>query len=534
MKLVEGFNPKSILNKFKITKIETDLTRLNDNQKILINLFIKSAKIIDNIYSIQKHPDYFKLKEEINKSNNDYLKLYFKIMAGPLDQLNNNEPFIENITKTDKANFYPQDITKAEWNKYISKNPKARDELSSPYTMIIKKNDELIPVKYSDYFKTYFTKIIKLLKESLDYTENIYQKSYLESLIKAFNNNDFINADIHWMQVKNNDVFLMLGPYEFYDDKFLGYKASFTGLVGIKNKNEFAKLELIENNLNMLENHIPSEHHQIKKKTENYSKFEIIDVVFNCADSRYPIPAIAFNLPNSQNIRNEYGSKKILLYNIIEAKFNSIILPIAEKILDETKLEKITFNANFNLILMHELSHEFGLKLLKDTDGKMKDINYFLKNLYPIIEETKADVLGVYLLIFLIKEGLVSDSSLTQIYKTYFINLIRTLRYGFENAHAIASLIQLNYLTKEEVFILNNKNDLVIIDFHKFEKTTEALLMIILSLLSEGNYQKTDSFIKQYSKTTKEINKILDAINDIPIDILPWYPKAQERKPIAK
>ncbi len=534
MKQTDGFNPKSIINKLAVTKIETDISSLDENQVKLVKLLTKSVKIIDEIYRLQKHPDNIVLKEEIDSSDDPYLQLYFKIMAGPLDQFNNDEPFIEKIKKSDKANFYPHDLTINDWEKYLSKNSSQKDDLVSPYTMIVKNNEELTPVKYSEYFRKDLSKIIRHLKEALEFSENILQKSYFESLINAFTSNDFAQADIQWMQVRDNDIFILMGPHEFYDDKFLGYKSSFTGIVGIKNKNEFSKLELIEKNLDLLEARLPIDKPVRPQKLSDYSRIEIIDVIYNSGDARYPIPAIAFNLPNSQKIRSEYGSKKILLYNIIDAKFNSIIMPIAEKILDDTKIEKVTFNANFNLILMHEISHELGTKLLKDSDGKLKEMNYYLKDLYPILEESKADVMGIHLLIILIKEGLVTDSSLPQVYKTYLINLIRALRFGIENAHGLASLIQINFLTLEEVFIFKNYDDLITIDYHQFEKSIEKLLTIILALISEGNYQKADNFIKEHSKMSKDIKNVLDRVSGLPIDILPWYPKSSEKKPLNK
>jgi len=530
MKLIDGFKPESIIEKLSITKLDADISFLSKNQKKIIENLINCAKIIDDVYYLQKFADNKKLKDEIMKTNNPPLILCYKIMCGPYDNFNNDMPFIEGINKSDKVGFYPEDLTKVEWEKII--NTVNKDEFISPYTIIRWDNETLKAIPYSEFYKEYLSEASKFLRIASEYAENHSLKCYLEAQAEAFLNNNYFNANVKWIQMHDNDIVPLIGPQECYDDKFLGYKTSFTAFVGIKNKEEFKKIQLIEKTIDLIQNRLPIPEHYRKQKRGSLSKIEIVDIIYNSGDSRSPIPAAAFNLPNSQTIRAEYGSKKVLLYNIMEAKFNTIMKNISQIVLDKSDQDKISFISYFNFILLHEISHELGIGFIKDQDGTMKDISYFLKDQYTIIEEAKADVMGIFSLKFLLKEGFITDCSYTNLCLIYLINLFRSIRFGRKNAHSISSYIQLIFMIEEGSFQVGSEDSIMSVNFHKIEKSIEKLLTIILTLQGEGDYKKAKEFCNKYSKTSEIVDKFVDRIKKLPIDILPWYPKAGEEKPI--
>ena len=382
---------------------------------------------------------------------------------------------------------------------------------------------------YSEAYKEYLIRASEILKDAAQYADNYSLKSYLSAQANAFVTNDFFEADIRWIQLSGNDIVPLLGAYEYYEDKFLGYKTSFTGLIGVKNRNEINKLSHIIKMLDILQSKLPIPEHYKKQKRGSISEIEIVDLLYNSGDSRCPIPTAAFNLPNSHKIRSEFGSKKVLLYNIMKAKYDSVLMPIAEVILTKKDQAKATFTSYFNYILMHEISHELGISFVKNSSGESKEVSFFLKDLYTVIEEAKADVMGIFLMIFLQKQNIITETSYTDICIVYLINLIRAIRFGVENPHGLASLIQINFLIEEGVF-LQEADKKLSVDFHKFEKNLERLLTIILTLQGEGDYGKTSDFIKDYSKMNKDVKKYLDLVKKLPVDILPWYPKAGEKK----
>jgi len=367
-----------------------------------------------------------------------------------------------------------------------------------------------------------------MLLELVDYADDQTLKSYLNALSNSFLTNDFFEADIRWLQI-DNEIEPLLGPHEFYEDKFLGYKASFTAFIAVKNREENNKLKMILKLLDRMQEILPIPSHYKNKKRGSVSQISIVNLIFDSGDARGPFQTAAFNLPNSQKIRSIFGSKKILIYNIMEAKFNSIMKTLAGHLLPESSRSKVTAHSYFNFILLHEISHELGIGYIKDIEGNSYDVSYFLKDLFTIIEEAKADIMGVFLLIFLTKECFITDCTFAELVTTYMISIFRSIRFGKENAHGISNIIQWNFLVREEAILADNGT--LSVNFHKFENAVENILTLILTLQGEGDYDKLRKFIDDYSVIDDKLKEFLDKISDIPVDIFPWFPKADEEKP---
>jgi hypothetical protein len=532
MKTYPGFDPARIKNKLKVIKIEPDISYLTSNQKEVLKYLIECAKILDDIYLLQKNPESLKLKREIEQSGNIKLLNYFNVMAGPFDQFEENIPFIEGCKFPEKGGFYPEDITLEEFDEFIKNNPDVEEDFISPYTIVVRENKKLKAIPYSEYYKEYLTKASEFLDEACNFSENPTVKEYLAEMSNAFLTNNFYDADIKWLKMENHDIDSLLGPQEFYEDIFLGHKAAFTSFICIKNKEEVKKLSVILNILEILQQNLPIPEHYKKLKRGSSSQIQIVNLIFNSGDARGPIQAAAFNLPNSQKIRANFGSKKILIHNIMEAKFNSITLEIVDKLLSEKDKGKVTFSAYFNLILMHEISHELGIGFVEGSDGELHEVTYFLKDLYNIIEEAKADIMAIYSLMTMVKECYISDCTIVEVTTTYLISIFRAMRFGSENAHGVANIIQWDFLYKEGVIVSSKENQKLSIDFIKFDKAIENLLAIILTLQGEGDYEKLKNFIEEYSPVDEELAFYLKKLDDLPIDILPYFPIAGEIEPI--
>ncbi len=527
IKIKNVFNPLTIKNKIIFTEIDFNFSTLNEDEKKIIHYLVECANIIQDIFYIQKYKNNLLLKEEIKKIDIPYLNEYFEIMSGPFDVYNDNEPYIEEINGeriyfNPRANFYPSDLTIDEWNETLQKKPELKKDFLSPYTVIVRENNELKPVKYSEYYKDYLEKANHILLKAGEYAKNFSLQSYLQAQANGFLNNDFYEADIRWLQLEDNLIEPLIGAHEFYEDKFLGYKAAFTSFIGLRRDNENKRVQFIEKIFDKLQSLLPIPEFYKKTKRGSQSKIQVIDLIYSTGDAKGAFQTIAFNLPNSQKIKTEFGSKKVLLYNIIKEKFEKILIPISKKLLTEKEILRLTFAANFNIILFHEISHELGIYFVKDSNGSMNEVSYYLKDLYSIIEETKADIMGIYFLFYLIKECFISDCSFIEVGTTYLMHLFRTIRFGKESAHCISSIIQWNFLRKEGIFINVGENKFSI-DLHKFEKVIENFLSIILNLQMEGNYEKTKNFIDRYSIIDDELNSVINSLKDIPIDIYPIF-----------
>ncbi|HOV14130.1 MAG TPA: hypothetical protein PK771_07595, partial [Spirochaetota bacterium] len=380
------------------------------------------------------------------------------------------------------------------------------------------------------YYKEYLKSAADLLLKATEYADNFSVKSYLNAQANAFLTNDFNEADIRWLQLENNDIESLISACEFYEDKFLGCKASFTSFIAVKNREEFKKLNLLKKLLDIFQQNLPIPPHYKKSKRGSISQIQIVNLIYSGGDARGPIQTAAFNLPNSQKVRQEFGSKKVLIYNIIEAKFKSVMIKISKILLSENDLSKVTFPAYFNFILMHEISHELGIGFVKDDNGKSFEVAYFLKDLYNVIEEMKADVMGIFLLTYLVKECYITDCNYIEIATTYFIGLLRSMRFGKENAHGLASLIQWNFLNKMDAIFKQEETKTFSINLHKIDSIIEYLLTLILTLQAEGDYEKTNEFINSHSFIDDDLSVYLKEIEDLPIDIYPYYPIAGEEK----
>ena len=534
IQLKKDFHPESLASKLVKADIKPDLSFLSDNERLIIDKLIEVSDIVNEIFCLQKYADNTELAQQIHAENNPALMTFYEVMQGPYDEFNDGKSYIEGIAdKPDKATFYPDDLTSIEWEDKLNNLEQSGDEQTeseflSPYTVIKRSGAELIAVPYSEINKEKMQRASDILYEIVGMCDNLTEKEYYRSLSNAFLTNDWTDADIRWLQVEKNNIETVIGPEEIYEDKFLGLKASFTSFICVRNQTEFKKLAIILRLLDRLQNNLPMLDVYKKKKPSMTSQISVVNLVYNAGDARGCVQTAAFNLPNSHKIKSEFGSKKVLLYNVMEEKFNQIMKPISQIVLNGDDFEKLSYSAYFNFILMHEIGHELGVSFVKDSSGENIEVSQMLKDLYSIIEEAKADVMGMFHLTYLIKSCFVNDCTYIEACISYLVSLFRTIRFGTENAHCVANIIQFNYLINDGAIIpLQRDNDeggsSYTIDLHQFDKSIEHLLTIILTLQSSGDYQKTKDFIKEYSVIDDDLKATLRLLQNVPIDILPIF-----------
>ncbi|MBP5450254.1 MAG: hypothetical protein J6Y01_09100 [Spirochaetales bacterium] len=533
IKLKKDFHPESLSTKLAKAEINPDTSFLSDNEQMILSKLIEVSKIINEIFCLQKYADNEQLAEEIRAMNNPALTTFYEVMQGPFDEFDDGKSYIEGIDdKSDKVTFYPEDLTSIEWEDKLQNLEQSGDEQTeseflSPYTVIQRSGAELIAVPYSEVYKDRMQRASDILYEIVGICDNLTEKEYYRALSNAFLTNDWTDSDIRWLQVEKNNIETVMGPQEIYEDKFMGLKASFTSFVCVRNQTEFKKLAIILRLLDRLQSNLPMLDVYKKQKPSMTSQITVVNLVYNAGDARGCVQTAAFNLPNSHKIKSEFGSKKVLLYNVMEEKFNQIMKPISEIVLSEDDYEKLSYAAYFNFILMHEIGHELGVSFVKDSSGDNIEVSQRLKDLYSIIEEAKADVMGMFHLTYLIKSCFVNDCTYIEACISYLVSLFRTIRFGTENAHCVSNIIQFNYLIQDGAIIPLQRDDdgrmSYTIDFHQFDKSIEHLLTIILTLQSSGDYQKTKDFIKEYSVMDADLKSTLKLLQNVPIDILPNF-----------
>ena len=517
---------KAQMAKMAPVQIDFDASGLTENQKKALDLMVKAAQYMDKIFLRQVYAKNEVLAEELGKTENpDYavLKDYFTINFGPFDRLVHNKPFINlGENKPAGANFYPADMTKEEFEAHIQGNPGEEKAFTSEFTVITRKEGKLAAVPYSEAYKDLLEPAAKLLKEAAELIENPTLKKYLNSRADAFLTNDYYQSDIDWVLLKDHDIEIVIGPYEVYEDELFGYKASFETFITLVDKEESKKLATLGTYLDDMEKNSPVEDQYKNFKRGKQSPIVVTNEVFTAGDTKAGVQTIAFNLPNDERVRESTGSKKVMLKNVCQAKFEKTWMPIAKETLAEADLALTSFDVFFNHILMHEISHGLGPGLI-EKDGQETSVNKELKELYSVIEETKADILGIYNLQFMIDKGVFPAEMQKNVYPTYLGGIFRSVRFGVNAAHGGSNAIQMSYIMEKGGFVFDEETARFSVNLEKIKDAVKQLAHDILMIEALGDYDKAKEMIDKYRVVSPQLQKALDKVADVPTDIRPVF-----------
>ncbi|MDD3558828.1 MAG: peptidase [Melioribacteraceae bacterium] len=513
------------INQFAKTEIKYDESLLNDNQKEVINKLFEAAKIIDEIFLNQVYHKNLELKNELRNSSNPQDKQlleYFNIMFGPFDRLDHNKPFYGNEQKPKGANFYPPDMTKEEFENWIKNHPEDEDAFTSEFTVIRRDGDKLKAIPYTEYYKPQLTQIITLMNEAAEYADNPSLKNYLITRAKAFETNDYFESDMAWMDLKNHAIEIIIGPYEVYEDELFNYKAAYECFLTIVDPKETAKLEKFASYLTEMEENLPlpDEHKNFERGSE--SPIVVVQEIFSAGDTKAGVQTLAFNLPNDERVRAAKGSKKVMLKNIHEAKFEKLLFPIAEKVLREEDLKYVTFDGFFNHTLMHEMSHGIGPGFIK-VDGRDTEVKKELKETYSKLEECKADILGMFNNIYMIEKGVFPREFEKEIWATFLAGVFRSVRFGINEAHGGGTAIIYNYLLENGGYEFDETSQTVSVNYEKIYPALKNLANKILIIQATGNYEEAKNTISKYGIESPSMKILIEKLKELPVDINPQF-----------
>ncbi len=521
---------KQKIARFTPTEIRYDASLLNERQKKVVEKLYQAARIIDDIFLDQVYSHNREILAQLEQSNKeiDRLRLeLFKIMFGPFDRLDHNKPFIGDKPKPPGANFYPEDMTREEFETWIRNHPEDEKAFTSEVTMIRRQDGKLVAIPYSQYYQTELTRAAQLLREAADYADNPTLKRYLLTRADAFQSNDYYESDMAWMDLKNHTIEVVIGPYEVYEDELFNYKASFEAFITLVDPQESAKLARFARYLVDIEKHLP-----IPDRYKNFqrgleSPIVVVQEVFTAGDTKAGVQTLAFNLPNDERVRKAKGSKKVMLKNVSEAKFRKLLIPIAREVLAEDQLPYVTFVAFFNHTLMHEISHGVGPGFIT-VNGRKTEVKKELKETYSTIEECKADVLGMYNNIFMIEKGEYPPDFERQVWATFLAGIFRSVRFGINEAHGAGNAIIFNYLLEQGGYQYDPDQKKVRVNFEKIYDAVENLANRLLTIQATGDYAAAKELIAQYGVMSPTMQTLTERLSEIPVDIRPIYQIEQE------
>ncbi len=517
---------KSQLEKFTPVEIDYDDSALSEGNKKALLKIVEASKLMDEIFLRQVYSKNVAILQELSTGRKpDYpiLKEYFTINFGPFDRLDEDKPFINTgEPKPEGANFYPEDMTKEEFEKYLEAHKDQDSLLTGYFTIIRREGDKLVPIPYSDAYRVFLEPAAQLLKEAAQLTDNASLSTYLNSRAEAFLSNDYFQSDMDWMDLNDHDIEVVIGPYEVYEDGLFNYKASFESFVTLVDREDSKRLQKLGQYLNDLERRLPIPEAHKNYNRGNSSPIVVVNEVFTAGDTKAGVQTIAFNLPNDERVREAKGSKKVLLKNVSRAKYEKISKRIMERVLDEKDLRKASFEAFFYHVLLHEMVHGIGPgNIVKD--GKKTTVARELKETYSTLEEAKADIVGLYQFPYLASKGVFDKKLADEVYASFVGGIFRSIRFGIDEAHGGGNAIILNYLMEKGGVEFDAQSERFRVNDARIAGAVKALSRDILMIQAKGDYQGAKAFIAKYRKLSPELKTVLGKLTDIPVDIRPIY-----------
>ncbi len=523
------------IRRFAPTVITADASSLSPRDRRALAKIIEAAKLYDPLFLRQVWSGNVALlnKLESDKSLLGRARLhYFYINDGAWSQLDENRAFLEGVPeeKPPQAAHYPDDMTKEEFNVWVETLSPEEKQKAIGFFHVIRRDAQgkLKAVPYSEEYKEFLEPAAKLLREAAELTDNATLKNFLEKRAAAFLSNDYYESDVAWMEL-DAPIDVTIGPYETYADGLFGYKAAFEAYVTLRDATESKKLARFSNYLQELENNLPLDARYRNPKIGAASPIRVVNVVYTSGEGNNGVQTAAYNLPNDERVVQEKGSKRVMLKNMQEAKFNKTLVPISRRVLTPAQQREISFEAFFTHILAHELMHGLGPQAIK-LDGQSTTVRQQLKETYSAIEEAKADITGLWALQYLMDKGVVDKALERAIYTTFLASAFRSVRFGITEAHGRAVALQFNYLTDEGAIKFDERTGTFSIVPMRVKEAVNKLTHDILTLQAEGSYEKAKTMLDKYGIIRPPMQKALAQLKDVPVDVEPGFPMAASVK----
>lgn len=508
--LIAEFNNR--LDIYKEVTLTADLSHLSSNQKEMLKLLIDASKIMDDLFWQQA---FSQDKETFLASIADKkTRRFAEINYGPWDRLDGDKVFLTNtLKKSHGAEFYPRDMTKHEFEQadFIDKK--------GLYSVVRRDNNgELMTISYSEIYHDGVNRAAAILDKAASFADDKEFSNYLTMRAKALRTDDYQASDFAWMEMKNNPVDVVIGPIENYEDQLYGYRAAFEAYVLIKDLAWSEKLAVYAQYLPELQKELPVAKKYKAEVPGSDADLNAYDVIYYGGHSNAGSKTIAINLPNDEEVQLKKGTRRLQLKNAMRAKFDAIMLPIADTLIVPEQRKNVTFTGFFANTMFHEVAHGLGIKNTLNGKGPVRQA---LKEHASALEEGKADILGLYMIRQLLEKDAISEGKLEEYYTTFMAGIFRSIRFGASSAHGKANMVRFNYF-KENGAFTRNEQGLYSINVAKMTSAIDSLSELILTLQGNGDYQGVDTLVKTSGVIGETLAADLARLEaaGIPVDIV--------------
>ena len=505
-----------MIARYAPAELKVDTSHLTPGDRQALAKLIEAAKILDDLFLTQRWSGNAELRAQLQKDTSALGQArlhYFDLNKGPWSDLDNQTAFLPNIQpkKVAGSNFYPEDMTKDEFETWSAKLPKAEQDQAHGFFTVIRRGagKKLSFVPYSKAYAQELLRAAKLLDEAAALTPNATLKDFLRLRAAAFRDDDYYASDVAWMKL-DSPIDITIGPYETYNDELFGYKAAFEAYVTLRDDKETAKMKSFADHIQEIENNLPLDNKYKNPKLGALAPIRVVNEILATGDAAHGVRTAAFNLPNDERVVKAMGSKRVMLKNVQEAKFAKILQPIAGRVLSLEDRKNVSFDAFFTHILAHEMTHGIG---------PQNGVRQSLKQLHAAIEEAKADVTGLFMLQYLFDHKLMPAAE-RPLYTTYLASSFRTLRFGVHEAHGRGMAMQFNYLMDKGAFVAKPDGTFAV-DFAKIQPAVRDLVHDLLDIEATGDYARAKKTLDELGVIRPALARALDKLKDLPTDIEP-------------
>ncbi len=513
--------------RFAPVPITADLSALPANEREALGKLVEAARLMDGLYLEQVWGGNTSMLLHLagDRTPLGQARLhYYLINKGPWSELDHNAPFVPGVgPKPEGANFYPAGATKAEVEAWLDSPAGAQ---AKGFFTVVRRGagGRFEAVPYDVAYQGTLADAAALLREAADLTRQPSLAKFLRTRADAFLSNDYYASDVAWMQL-DSSIEPTIGPYEVYTDEWFNLKAAFEAFITVRDDAETKKLETMGQHLQGLEDALPIDAKYRNPKLGALAPIRVVNEIFAAGDGNHAVQTAAFNLPNDERIVKEMGSKRVMLRNMQEAKFEQVLVPISRIVLPAADRGKVSFDAFFTHTVMHELMHGLGPHEIT-VAGRKTTVRQELKETYSTLEEAKADISGLWALQQLADQGVVAPAIARDMYETYLASAFRAIRFGVNEAHGRGIAIQLNYLLDHGA-VHENADGTFSLDQAKFKAAMASLTHDIMTVQAEGSYAGAKQLMA-LGVVRPAVQKVLDRLKDVPVDIEPVFTTALE------
>jgi hypothetical protein len=509
--------------KFKAVEMPFDSARLTSRERQMMEKLVEACQDLESIYWRQSDPDGLKLYHSLAGSTTPgdvALRRFLRINGSRFDLIKNNAPFVGTEPWPAGRNIFPWGMKREEFDNYVTAHPDQKNELYDPFTVVRRSGEKLEAIPYHVAYKEWVDPAAKALREAAALSDDPTFAKFLRLRADALQSDHYFESDIAWVSLVNPKFDVIFAPYETYLDDLLGVKTSYGAAILVRNEAESRKLDVFQKFVPEIQDSLPLAAEDRPSKRGLFSPMEVMDTPYRAGDLRHGYQAVADNLPNDPRIQEQKGSKHIFFKNFMDARVDYVILPIAKRLMRDDEAALASADGYLACTLMHEISHGLGPAFARIPGGR-RDIREAIGPTYSALEESKADMVGLYGLKWLVDHGDLPKEKLNGYYASEVAGIFRTVRFGVAEAHGRGEIMEFNFYSERGAISRDAASGRYVIDFARMPDAVEALSKELLEQEATGDRARVEAWFAKYGTIPPELSKALESASDVPVDIDP-------------